>query len=275
MRHRFLALCCVALVGTLLLPGCRGSVASVKDAANNPGGHLENTDWALDRYADRAGSTAKVIPGSNMISIHFEGGRITGFSGCNDFSGAFSVYKSQLTINNVSATNMACPAKIMSQENAFLYYDLQNAAKFRLEGDKLTIFDNKNRTLAAFTRYTPPTVSGTVWRVTAYANANGNMVQLIAGTKISAEFSPDGAINGFAGCNQYTGKWNPSLAHGNISVGGLTAGKKKCASPAGVMQQERDYLRALRTAATYTMTSSEMTFETASGSTAVKLSAVR
>jgi len=52
-----------------------------------------------------------------------------------------------------------------------------------------------------------------------------------------------------------------------------TATKKTCARPAGVMEQETQYLKALATAATYRMDGDRLELRTADGALAVTLSA--
>ncbi len=88
-------------------------------------------------------------------------------------------------------------------------------------------------------------LNGTSWQVTNYYNGRGAVVGLIAGTTLTARFDAS-QITGSGGCNNYSGPYFVSGA--NFSVGALTSGMAFCADPEGVMDQESQYLEALRSA---------------------------
>jgi heat shock protein HslJ len=61
-------------------------------------------------------------------------------------------------------------------------------------------------------------------------------------------FSADGRVGGSAGCNAYTASY--SAAGPKLTFGPAAATRKMCVRPAGVMEQEQQFLKALETVAT-------------------------
>jgi uncharacterized lipoprotein YbaY/heat shock protein HslJ len=68
---------------------------------------------------------------------------------------------------------------------------------------------------------------------------------VVQGTLLWAQFK-NGNLTGFAGCNAFNGTY--TLEAGAISIGPLASTLKICESPAGVMEQETQYLTLLGTA---------------------------
>ncbi len=87
---------------------------------------------------------------------------------------------------------------------------------------------------------TPPvTLLGTAWRLVGLGNG-----KLQAGTQASVEFPTEGRASGNGSCNRFNGI--VIVAGDAIKFSGLATTRKACAEP--VMQQEEDYLAALRDA---------------------------
>jgi heat shock protein HslJ len=89
-------------------------------------------------------------------------------------------------------------------------------------------------------------LSGTSWVVTGYDDGSQNVSDVLAGTTLTASFGEDGTMTGNSGCNDYNG---PYKVTGNqIGIGPLSSTRKACSDPAGVMEQETQYLAALANA---------------------------
>jgi len=72
---------------------------------------------------------------------------------------------------------------------------------------------------------------------------------MLAGTTLTADFGKDGNLSGNAGCNTYNGAYK--VNGDQITIGPLVSTMMACNEPAGVMEQEAQYLAALQSAATY------------------------
>jgi heat shock protein HslJ len=86
------------------------------------------------------------------------------------------------------------------------------------------------------------------WNLNAFKAIDGGAAAPTPGSAVTLEIS-GGQLSGSAGCNTYSG----SVSHsgGAFTVGQLAVTAKSCATPAGVMEQEQEYLTELKTANTY------------------------
>jgi PKD repeat protein len=72
------------------------------------------------------------------ITASFQGGRISGFGGCNPYSGSYAVSGEFLTIGLLATSNAACAQPIQEQETQYLA-TLQGAEEYEIEGNELRI----------------------------------------------------------------------------------------------------------------------------------------
>ena len=93
------------------------------------------------------------------------------------------------------------------------------------------------------------------------------------GTELTAAFGEDGTLSGSAGCNNYSAGYE--VDGNNISIGLPISTMMACAEPAGIMEQEQEYLTALPTAATYQITGDRLEMRTAEGSIAASFEAIK
>ena len=254
MKQMYLILCLCA--GLLMLSGC-GAFAAQQ------GGKLYLTRmmWNLStltgkEFAASAGITADLT----------SDGKISGSSGCNQYAGVYRVNGNSILISSIlSSSMMACSQAVMDQETAYLEA-LAQARIFTASPDQLTLKDAGGNELMLFNAQTQD-LAGTYWEVTGYYNGEQAVTSVLADSTITAQFGKDGTLSGNSSCNDYSG---PYKAIGNqIEIGPLVSTKKACADPAGVMDQEAQYLAALETAATYKIAGKALELRTADGALAV------
>ena len=164
---------------------------------------------------------------------------------------------------------MACPEAIMSQAKAYSRA-LQRAAAYAVDADRLLLRVTGDNELAVFAAQ-DITVVGTSWKVTAYNNGQQAVVSVITGTEITATFGADDRLAGSAGCNNYFASYRVDGEAIAIAIGVPGTTRKACAEPDGVMEQERLYLEALRSAATFQIDGDKMHLRTTAGALAVTL----
>jgi heat shock protein HslJ len=90
---------------------------------------------------------------------------------------------------------------------------------------------------------------GVVWYLQAYLEAGKDLSPVLAGSQVTAEFGFDGTLSGTGGCNRYSGGYE--LDGAQIQIGPLASTMMACLEPAGLMEQESAYLKALEGAASY------------------------
>ncbi len=112
-------------------------------------------------------------------------------------------------------------------------------------------------------------LTGAAWLVTGYNNGKQAVVSPLVGSEITAAFSSAGKLTGSAGCNQYTADYE--IKGSSIQVGPPATTRKMCAEPAGVMDQEAQYLAALQTASSYHLEGDRLDMRTSDGALAVSL----
>jgi heat shock protein HslJ len=254
MKQTFLILCLCA--GLLILSGC-GALAAQQ------GGKLDltRTMWNLSSLMGK-----DLVAGSGITAELTSDGKISGSSGCNQYAGVYKVNGDRILISSpLASTMMACSQEIMDQETAYLQA-LGDVRSFTASQDQLTLKDAGGNDMMVFNAQTQD-LADTSWEVTAYNNGQQAVTSVLAGTTITAEFGQDGTLSGNSSCNDYSG---PYKAAGNqIKIGPLGSTKKACADPAGVMDQEAQYLAALETVAIFKIEGKILELRRADGALAV------
>lgn len=228
---------------------------------------LNDTSWVLVTL------NSQPVMSDKPVTLNFEGGKINGTDGCNRYSTSYTVNGARFTASKeIITTTMACPEPIIMQQAAAYITALAQAATYNSDGQQLRLLDASGKTLAAFTAQSGK-LGGTSWIVTGYNNGKQAVVSVAIGSKLTADFSADGKLSGSAGCNNYTAAYEASGR--SIKIGPAASTRKMCADPAGVMEQETQYLKALETAATYRVEGNQLELRTAAGALAVTFERVR
>lgn len=210
--------------------------------------------WILVAYGDPANPT--VVAGGVDLTANFTpDGQLSGFGGCNTFSGPVqAATDGTMTIGPLATTLMAC-ADGMDQETAYLSA-LQNARSFSFSSEgRLQI------------KYGPETGANQmmVFIIAAKSLTETNWVLVSSGDPaapqpvpsgvvITAVFSSDGFLSGSSGCNQYN--VNYTQQDSQLTLGPLAITQMTC--PTG-MEAEQAYLTALGTVGKYTISGPTLT----------------
>ena len=220
---------------------------------------LEGTSWVLTSIDGLA-----PIPGSTITAAFDTSGQVAGSSGCNSYSASYLVNGSNLTIRQGTSTLMACDAPRMEQESKYLAA-LTATATYSISGDTLTLKDSSGAARLVFAA-SSNALGGTSWTVTGYNNGQAGVVSVIAGTEMTADFGSDGQLTGNAGCNTYNASY--STDGDSIHIGPIASTRMFCGAPDGVMDQEAQYLAALGTASTYSVSGNKLELRAAEGALA-------
>jgi len=235
--------------GMMILAACASPVSQP-----GGGGDLTGKVWALTELMGKP-------PGAGTgISAQFSSdGKVSGSAGCNRYSGTYTVSGNSITISSSMATTMMmCEQPVMDQESAYLKA-LADAKTFEVKGDILTLAAADKTSLVSYKAQSQD-LSGTSWVPTGVNNGKQAVVGLLAGTTLTADFGKDGTLSGNAGCNTYSGAYK--VNGDQITIGPLASTMKACSEPAGVMEQEAQYLAALQSAATYQIEGNVMQLRT-------------
>jgi heat shock protein HslJ len=134
--------------------------------------------------------------------------------------------------------------------------------------DRLELADADGKVTLVYTRAGSgalPSLAGTEWTLTLL---NGS--SLIDGTRITLDFDQEW-LGGVAGCNRYGGGRDSgqysATDNGTLTIPQLAVTLQRCPAPKGVMEQEKAYIEALHSAATYRMIDSHLEIMDAVGET--------
>ena len=222
---------------------------------------LTGSVWGLSLLMDKA-----IIPGSSISAEFTSDGKVSGSSGCNQYSSTYTVTGSTIKIASpMAATLMACSQELMDQESAYLQA-LGEAKTFSVAGDQLTLSGADNKSLLVYKSQSQG-LSGTSWEVIGYNNGKQAVTSVLLGSTITLAFGSDGTLSGNSGCNSYNGTF--TVTDDQITIGPLASTRMACADPAGVMEQESMYLAALGSAATYQIKDTGLELRTKDGALAV------
>ena len=245
-----LGLVLLALMACQLIPGRGG------------GTDLDGTGWVLSSLGGEV-----LLPGTTVTLQFGADGSASGSDGCNRFRTTFSQRGDRLTFDQPAAsTMMACPEPIMNQATAFMSV-LADTTRFTLSEQELILRDGRED-LATFAVVSQG-LADSAWDVVSYNNGREAVVGVLLGTEISASFGVDGAVSGNAGCNQYFASY--SVDGNTLEIGPAATTFMFCAEPAGVMEQESEYLAALESTATYRIEGDMLEMRTAADQIAVMM----
>ncbi len=235
--------------------------AAGSEPAPEASGDLAGTNWLLGALNGEL-----PIAGTTMYLEFGTDGTVSGSDGCNLINATYTQDGSSLTINVQSgaSTLMACPDPVMAQAEAFTTA-LGATNSFMMTETDLVLQDGE-QVLATFVT-SATDLTDTAWEVVNYNNGREAVVGLIEGTEISAYFGTEGDLSGSAGCNQYFSSF--TAGDGSIEIGMPGTTMRFCEQPAGIMEQESEYLAALQSAATYSIRGDLLEMRTAEDAMAV------
>lgn len=104
---------------------------------------FEQTIWELDQtaYGRVVKSSTERSP---SLTFSLANGRFSGFGGCNEIMGEFTIDKNNLKIIRIGGTKMNCPNG--SAENLFLS-SLHQVNQYQLKDGQLTLLRDKSEVL--------------------------------------------------------------------------------------------------------------------------------
>ena len=129
---------CLLVLTTLVLAACAGTPDFIR---------LADTEWQLAQLNDRPVDLDATRRDPYLL-MHGDSQRVEGFAGCNRLNGAYSGGGQNLRFDSLASTRRFC-ANVMEQEETFMHA-LERTSEARVDGDTLTLLDNRGRALARF-----------------------------------------------------------------------------------------------------------------------------
>ncbi|MBO9650500.1 MAG: META domain-containing protein [Variovorax sp.] len=205
---------------------------------------IEGPTWALTNVQ---GLDTSLLPsGPQAVTARFEGGRVSGFSGCNRFFGSYNLKQpDRLVIGRLAGSMMMCDGNAMKVEGA-VHKAMAGTFRPVLSGDSLTLMSARGEPVMTFKAEPKPSLIGLRSNVTGFNNGRQAVVSPMIDTTISLSFG-EGVVRGFAGCNTFQATY--TVDGNRIAVGPIATTRRTCAD--AVMEQERQFLAALKSTTTW------------------------
>lgn len=219
----------VLLGALLLLTACSGPSSGTPQ--------LNGTSWIVSSIAGTATLS------DQQPTLTFADGRVSGSTGCNTVSGAFTQNGDGVTFSPMAVTQMACPDPVMSQETSFLAA-LNKVARASGDATTVRLLDAAGETLLTLTTPPPapsPTpLAATTWKLESIIEGT-TASSLVAGTSVTLTVNTDaGSYSGHA-CNNFGG--DLTVTGDSISFGVPHSTKMAC--PTDELTQENRVLSIL------------------------------
>lgn len=222
--------------------------------------------WYWQSYVDTAGVGNIVVDDPSKYTLVFLDGTYWILADCNSGSGRYIVDGSSMTVEPGPITLAACGPE--SLDVPYLA-KLGDVVSFVLEDGKLYLnlkMDAGNMVFSSDATPAAASLEGTLWKVDAYLNSQGDLASVLPDTEVTAKFQA-GQVTGNAGCNSYFGSYE---GNGNsLTIGAIGATEMYCA-PEALMTQEGEYLAALGGAALYQIVDDQLEIADAEGKTVLK-----
>jgi heat shock protein HslJ len=223
---------------------------------------LEGATWVLQSYGDPQNPTT-VISGTK-ITAHFDetAASLSGSGGCNEYFAGYKADAVKLTLGPIGATKKFCadPAGVADQEQQYFAL-LASVTQYRVTDGRLELASADGQRVLRFVSATA--LEGVTWVLQSYGDAQ-NPTSILPGTVITARFDGKAhSVSGSAGCNQYGAGYKADAGNLVVSAAGVTG--KFCGDPAGVMDQEQQYLGLLMSVTQYNVLNGRLELATADG----------
>jgi heat shock protein HslJ len=207
------------------------------------------------------------IPHPGRYTIAFiEDGSYTIRADCNTGNGGYSVVDDEIEFGLAALTEMACESNTL--ERRFLR-SLKQVREFSRSGESLALHFGGDKGEMRFVAARRVGLEGTTWLVRDYNDGKQLLVSVRAGATLDVRFGVDQRVTGSAGCNRYFAEFN--VEGERLSIGAIGASRRACSKPDGVMRQERAFLAALGSAATWRVRGEILELRTGGESLALEL----
>ncbi len=222
---------------------------------------LRNTTWTL------VGSPL-AAEGVEVV-MAFGDGTVSGFSGCNRFSGSYRLTVDTLEFGPLATTRMACPPDAMRMEDDVLGR-LAQVVTAAIEPAELHLFDAQGALLLRFGTQLSDGLGGD-WLVTSIHYPERQAIISTRGM-VNVTFGPN-QVSGHGGCNRFHGP--VTVVETAMSIGPLVATGEFCESDADagptIMEQEQALIRALEASVGYRIEGRKLTLWRGDGGIALTL----
>jgi heat shock protein HslJ len=227
-RHSSTAVTALAAALALVtLTACGARTVSEHDTGSRPPAGPPVTDGRWTVTALTAGGERTPAPAGAGLAFPAKGA-LRGNYGCNHFGADAELTGDVLAVEPRSATEMACPQKVMVFEGA-MKEALAGRLDLKLSGDekKLTLTNRGAGVTIELAAEAHAPLAGTTWTVNSLIRGGAEtVVPADAAGAAQLTFGAGGDVRGNLGCNGFTG--TAKITGAKIVLGPLVTTKMLC-----------------------------------------------
>lgn len=211
--------------------------------------NLSTAQWKLIEASGRSVTNSSAFFETNIGRTRF-----TGNTGCNQMFGAVTVRGNRIDFENIGMTKRFCKLMAGNISEQTFVRALDNAVRYRQNGDILRLFDRQGRIILKFrilVKESPGDSNNSSrledkkWMLESIKNRR----TFVAIKDAFVVFDPKkGGAGGNSGCNVFGG--NYSAAGKTLSITNIISTMRAC-EEGGKMEVEREMLDGLRNANRY------------------------
>ena len=183
------------------------------------------TSWLLSQVPTSSGPTLDAAA-RRAATLQFADGSVSGSTGCNDFSGTYTVDGDVLTIELGPMTQKACTDLALQAQETAIVERLPKVASYAVTDDGLTLSDESSVALLIYA-VNDTAVAGTSWVATGVNNGKGAVSSTALTDKLTAVFGPDNILSGSGGCNTFTAEYTVGGSDG-LQFGLIASTRMAC-----------------------------------------------
>ena len=169
-------------------------------------------------------------------------GQVQGTGGCNSYGGPYQLDGAAIDVGELASTMMLCQGQsIGAQETAF-FAALGGAQTWRIDEAGVLVLSGPSSEIVAKSAAAEPSANtGGTGLIGRWNLADMGPTADFDHLQPTIEFTADGAVSGFAGCNTFSGSY--STDGSALTFGPVATTEMACQRPVSAV--ESDYLSAL------------------------------
>jgi putative lipoprotein len=187
----------------------------------------------------RIGGTDTVV-GSQPTMTFGADGRVEGTGGCNSYGGPYKLDGAAIDVGELASTMMLCADQSIAAQETTFFAALGGAQTWQVTDTGDLMLDGASE-IVANPAPAEPSGNGGIGLVGAWNLAEMGPTADFAHFQPTIEFTADGGVSGFAGCNTFSGSYTTDGS--TLTWGPLATTKMACQRPGSAV--ESDYLAAL------------------------------
>lgn len=246
----------VIAVFTLYSCGSTKNSNSMQSENTSTTTEITNSYWEIESLDGKAVSSLQENEKEIGFSLNKDENRITGFGGCNNFFGTYTLEEgNRISFSALGATKMACPGDAFN-EGEFLEM-FESVDSYRVNGNRLELNVGEKAPFAIFKKVVDVNKEPIVEKYWKLKTLEGKPVKMHKNQEKEVYITlkaEDNRVTGFAGCNTILGSYE--LQEGN-RIRFKNMGSTMMACP-DVAINESDFLRIFQIVDNYTINGDEL-----------------